>query len=492
MTPDATPPDDALLALPPAAEFSLPPPPRRRGRAVLFAGVAGACALGAGLGLWARPGMSERRLAIAPPAAATAVDGPARTLQVVVDDRPAPLGAPLEVLPATARAATSAAPPMALPVFTSPVRQPEPLVRVEGAPPPRTVQIASEDPPAPPKPFLSPKLAPMIAAALAAPRTLITRLSAPEPPPILLAKGGPDPKPAIRPDRAAARAAAHRIAQAQAAKKEAAEERAAQAEAAREQAAETRLAKAEASKAKAAQIKLAKADATRIAKADHLAKLAQSKIQAKADKAEAIRLARAEARGRAEARAEAKTEALAEARDEAKKQFRLASLVRTLRRVLPHEAPPQPAPVHTAKLDRRHGKKGPHHEPVVERASLKTHRPPHLAGPPSRGHAVDIAQPQHPSGLMKVSATRCGQRDPGEALVCADPNLGAADRQLARAYQGARAAGVSDTQLQRQQQRWLAARSAAAREAPWAVHDVYMARIAELNGQAREAHGDGY
>ena len=93
---------------------------------------------------------------------------------------------------------------------------------------------------------------------------------------------------------------------------------------------------------------------------------------------------------------------------------------------------------------------------------------------------------------MKVSTPRCASRDPGEALVCADPNLGAADRQLARAYQGARAAGVPDAQLQRQQERWLAARSAAAREAPWAVHDVYLARIAELNGLAKDAHGDGY
>ena len=70
--------------------------------------------------------------------------------------------------------------------------------------------------------------------------------------------------------------------------------------------------------------------------------------------------------------------------------------------------------------------------------------------------------------------------------------LGAADRQLSRAYQGARAAGVPDAQLQRQQQRWLQARSAAAREAPWAVHDVYLARIAELNSQAHDAHGDGF
>jgi uncharacterized protein len=93
---------------------------------------------------------------------------------------------------------------------------------------------------------------------------------------------------------------------------------------------------------------------------------------------------------------------------------------------------------------------------------------------------------------MKVSTPRCASRDPGQALVCADPSLGAAERQLSRAYQDARNAGVPDVQLQRQQQRWLAARSAAAREAPWAVHDVYLARIAELNGQARDAHGDGY
>src|SRR6185312_17033743 len=98
---------------------------------------------------------------------------------------------------------------------------------------------------------------------------------------------------------------------------------------------------------------------------------------------------------------------------------------------------------------------------VIERASLKGHKAPHLAEPPVRQRAAPIVPPPRPAGLMKVSAPRCGQRDPGEALVCADPNLGAADRQLARAYQGARAAGVPDAQLLRQQQRWLAARTAA-------------------------------
>ena len=48
---------------------------RPSGRAVLFVGVAGACALGVGAGLWARPGLQERQAtahAAAPPAAATA------------------------------------------------------------------------------------------------------------------------------------------------------------------------------------------------------------------------------------------------------------------------------------------------------------------------------------------------------------------------------------------------------------------------------------
>lgn len=488
MTPDATPPEDALLALPPAAEFVPPPAPRRSGRAILFAGVAGACALGVGAGLWARPGMDERRLAIAPPAPAVPTSPP-RTLQVVVADRPAPLSAPMQVLPATdARPAA----PMALPVFTGPARAADPAVRAPVAAPPQPVQMAAAEPPAE-KSFAVAKLAPLIAAAAAAPRLLITRLEAPKPPPVLLAKADPPPKPArnAEPDRAAERAAAHRLALAEAAQQRAAEAKAAREEAAATRLAEAKLAQAKLAQAKATQIQLAKAQTAKAAKADHLAKLAQARIQAKADKAEAVRLAKAEAKGRAEARAEAKAEALAEAKEEAQKQIRLASLVRTLKRVLPHEAKPAPAPVQTAKLDRRHAKKAARHEAVMERASLKGHRA-RAVEPPSRARAVPVAPPPRPSGLMKVSAPRCAQRDPGEALVCADPNLGAADRQLARAYQGARAAGVPDAQLIRQQQRWLAARTAAAREAPWAVHDVYMARIAELNGLAREAHGDGY
>jgi uncharacterized protein YecT (DUF1311 family) len=129
----------------------------------------------------------------------------------------------------------------------------------------------------------------------------------------------------------------------------------------------------------------------------------------------------------------------------------------------------------------------------VEQAGVrKAHAMPRLtqAAHRSAPRVEPAPPPPHASGLMRVSS-HCASHDPGEAVVCGDPNLGAADRQLTRAYQGARAAGVPDAQLRQQQQRWLAARSSAAREAPWAVRDVYLARIAELNGQAREARPDG-
>lgn len=372
-------------------EFSVFMPPRVRPRGlaarhILFAGVAGACVLGVGLGLWARPAMSERQAVAAQPADAPKPPPPTRQLEIVVDDRPAPIGAPLDVLPGKSDARPRIVPPMAV-------------------------------------------------AALLAPKPVAAKARPAGPAPPHLAKVAPAPKPVAKPT--------HKV----------------------------ELARAAAAKSAA-----------------HKLELAQTAKAAKAVRRQQIQLAKAEARGRAEARAEAKAEAVAFAKEDARKRARFANLAHAFQRLLPHQA--KPTPVEVAKLDRKHAHKS-RHEPRVERASLKTHRPPRLAEPPTRTRAVQVA-PSHASGLMKVSAPRCANRDPGQALVCADPSLSAADRQLARAYQGARAAGVSDAQLQHQQQRWLAARSAAAREAPWAVHDVYLARIAELNGQAREAHGDGY
>ena len=68
--------------------------------------------------------------------------------------------------------------------------------------------------------------------------------------------------------------------------------------------------------------------------------------------------------------------------------------------------------------------------------------------------------------------------------MCENPRLAAADRRLARAYREAADAGAPEWRLRQQQNRWLAARERAADEAPWAVTEVYEARIAELEDEA--------
>jgi len=87
-----------------------------------------------------------------------------------------------------------------------------------------------------------------------------------------------------------------------------------------------------------------------------------------------------------------------------------------------------------------------------------------------------------------AKAEPCASPDPGEAMVCGDRRLAARDRQLQQAYRNAEAAGVPASALRRQQARWVQARAAAARDAPWAVEDVYVARISELNDLSRDAN----
>jgi hypothetical protein len=435
-------------------EFDDIGPPRRRRhatRAMLFAGVASACGLGVGLGLWARPAANERQMAAAAQARAALPAAPERKLQIVLDDHPAPVGAPIEVLPAVApaRAVAASAPP---PEPQAPKRPPEGLMRVQA--------VASPPP-------------------MAAVPPRVVAKARPQPSSVQLAAAAAASATAVRKAELAREKA--ELARAQAAQAEVRRVEVARAEAARAQAHRVELARAEAARITAHQAKLARAEAAKAAAA-HRIEFAR---QAKAAKAEQLRLAQAEARGRAEARAEAKAQAVVQARADARRRIQLASLMRAVSRAVPHQAKPHHAPpADLARLDRK--AKG-HRELKVERASL-SRKPPRPAEPVYRVRPAPLPHP----GLMKVSTPRCASRDPAAALVCSDASLGAADRQLARAYQGARAAGVPDAQLQRQQQRWLAARSAAAREAPWAVHDVYLARIAELNGQAHDAHGDGY
>lgn len=75
-------------------------PRRAGGGRLVMAGLVGACALGAGLGLWARPDGLDRNEATPPPRPEAEADAGGRILQIVVDETPSPLGEPLEVMPA--------------------------------------------------------------------------------------------------------------------------------------------------------------------------------------------------------------------------------------------------------------------------------------------------------------------------------------------------------------------------------------------------------
>ena len=71
-------------------------------------------------------------------------------------------------------------------------------------------------------------------------------------------------------------------------------------------------------------------------------------------------------------------------------------------------------------------------------------------------------------------------------LVCADPELAAADRALNQAYRRALRSGAASDELRADQRDWLAAREDAARRSPRTVADLYEQRIGELNQMAED------
>ncbi|MDE2487300.1 MAG: hypothetical protein KGO51_07875, partial [Alphaproteobacteria bacterium] len=124
-------------------------------RALLFGGVAVACALGAGLGLWARPIAGESPQAARPAVAIVPQAPVARRLHVVVDESPPPPSAPLEVMPSTPPPGVPVAP-----VLLAPRRPPNGLVRVD-APVPGPLALAPTPRSAPPAPPARPAARPV-------------------------------------------------------------------------------------------------------------------------------------------------------------------------------------------------------------------------------------------------------------------------------------------------------------------------------------------
>ena len=96
-----------------------------------------------------------------------------------------------------------------------------------------------------------------------------------------------------------------------------------------------------------------------------------------------------------------------------------------------------------------------------------------------------------PPQSAPIAATDGCQAVHGRAaqMVCADPELSAADRELNQAYRRALRSGAAPEQLQQDQRDWLAIREDAARRSPRAVASIYEQRIDELNEIADEGPG---
>ena len=106
--------------------------------------------------------------------------------------------------------------------------------------------------------------------------------------------------------------------------------------------------------------------------------------------------------------------------------------------------------------------------------------------------AIVDAQPRYdaPAPQLAAGDPACaGARSRAAQMVCNDPDLADADRELNRAYRRALRAGAYPDQLRADQRDWLAIREDAARHSPRAVASVYEQRIDELNRIADEGPG---
>ena len=98
------------------------------------------------------------------------------------------------------------------------------------------------------------------------------------------------------------------------------------------------------------------------------------------------------------------------------------------------------------------------------------------------------AQPQPVRSMG--SGADCGAGASRAAqMVCEDPDLAAADRELNQAYRRALRSGAPVGQLREEQRDWLAIREDAARHSPRALANVYEQRIDDLNEIADDGPG---
>ncbi|MBS0331761.1 MAG: DUF1311 domain-containing protein [Proteobacteria bacterium] len=137
--------------------------------------------------------------------------------------------------------------------------------------------------------------------------------------------------------------------------------------------------------------------------------------------------------------------------------------------------------------------------PVARSDAAASQAAPPLAVPPApapeappRYRPPPYGQPQYapPQYAGRAAQGPCADaRGLADQMVCADPRLAAADRELARAYRRALQAGAPPEALRRDQREWLADREDAARRSPRALAEAYDQRIDELEDVAADGPG---
>lgn len=119
---------------------------------------------------------------------------------------------------------------------------------------------------------------------------------------------------------------------------------------------------------------------------------------------------------------------------------------------------------------------------------------PRDAATPTPAPARPPAVVAPPRAAQTTASFDCANAEPAtaEQMVCSDPELAAADRELAQAYGRAMRSGAVDPQdLDLDQRDWAALREGAARHSRKALASVYAHRIDELNEIADDGpHGD--
>jgi uncharacterized protein YecT (DUF1311 family) len=159
-------------------------------------------------------------------------------------------------------------------------------------------------------------------------------------------------------------------------------------------------------------------------------------------------------------------------------------------------APPPPVPASNGKLEVLSPDQAAR---AAASAASPTPMLPILQAPPplppqtvaSLGTPAPAAAPPRQAQAGGRASVDCaGARSEAEQMVCGDPDLAAADREMSRAYRRALQSGAAPADLRAEQRDWLAIREDAARHSRRALADVYEQRIDELNAAA-DAAADG-